>query len=407
MKKQIEKHLKEHFTVYLDLLQKMVAINSYTANPAGVNQLGNFTAETFAPLGFQAKRTQSENSGYGKHLTLIRPGNSTTKIGLIAHLDTVFPPEEEKANDFSFRIEGDRIYGPGTNDIKGGTVIIYMILDALRAAAPQVFNEITWVLLFNAAEERNSDDFSQLCLKSLGDDALAALVFEAGVRKKDEFQLVTARKGMANYRITAEGKASHAGGEHKSGANAILQLTHTVQQIAALTDYERDLTFNIGRISGGVVTNRVPHHAEAKGEMRAFTSEVFESGVEAMLALQEKTPVTSPDGKYPCRVKIDLVQQTAPWPRNPKTESLLQIWQEIAPSLGLRVIREERGGLSDGNFLWAHIPTIDGLGPYGANAHCSERSEDGSKNQEFANKSSFVPKALLNTMAILKLIDEG
>jgi glutamate carboxypeptidase len=72
--------------------------------------------------------------------------------------------------------------------------------------------------------------------------------------------------------------------------------------------------------------------------------------------------------------------------------------------LGLSVQPEERGGLSDGNFLWDAVPTIDGLGPWGDNDHCSERSPDGSKLPEYVEVTSFVPKALLNAHAIVDLI---
>jgi glutamate carboxypeptidase len=66
---------------------------------------------------------------------------------------------------------------------------------------------------------------------------------------------------------------------------------------------------------------------------------------------------------------------------------------------------EERGGLSDGNLIWDNVPTLDGLGPWGDNDHCSERSADGSKLPEYVEVSSFVPKAALNTVAILKLLE--
>jgi glutamate carboxypeptidase len=101
---------------------------------------------------------------------------------------------------------------------------------------------------------------------------------------------------------------------------------------------------------------------------------------------------------------VDLLARVNPWSPNPATDHLLTFWQAAAAELGVKVIREERGGLSDGNHIWQQIPTVDGLGPAGGNAHCSEQSEDGSKEQEFVNRSSFVPKALLNTTAILKLI---
>ena len=62
------------------------------------------------------------------------------ELALVAHLDTVFSPEEEKANEFIFRQEGDKIYGPGTVDIKGGTVMAFIVLDAIQKFYPQVFD---------------------------------------------------------------------------------------------------------------------------------------------------------------------------------------------------------------------------------------------------------------------------
>jgi glutamate carboxypeptidase len=40
----------------------------------------------------------------------------------------------------------------------------------------------------------------------------------------------------------------------------------------------------------------------------------------------------------------------------------------------------------------------------GRNGHCSERSADGTKDQEYANQSSFVPKTILNFAAVKKII---
>ena len=133
------------------LLKDMVDINSFTRNPAGVNRLGEFTALRFADLGFDAERIESRNPAFGAHVVVSRPGTSGRKIGLVTHLDTVFPAEEEAANGFRFRAEGDRLYGPGTVDIKGGTVMIYMVMDALRACVPAVFEAITWDVLLDAA----------------------------------------------------------------------------------------------------------------------------------------------------------------------------------------------------------------------------------------------------------------
>ena len=164
---------------------------------------------------------------YGKHLIMTRPGKSGHKIGLISHLDTVFPAEEEIANNFLWREEGDRIYGPGTVDIKGGTVVIYMILAALQKFTPDIYNDMTWVVLLDAVEERSGFDFGQLCIERLSEGGLAALVFEGGGLDDNRFKIVAARKGMAVYQARTYGRASHAGSSHPKGANAVVQMANS------------------------------------------------------------------------------------------------------------------------------------------------------------------------------------
>ena len=409
---QLADHFSGHLRDHLALLQEMVAINSFTANPTGIDALGVLTAERFAALGFAAERVPSENALYGQHLILTREGQAQNgrvapKIGLVSHLDTVFPAAEEQRNDFRWREEGDRIYGPGTVDIKGGTVLIYMMLAALQEILPELYEAVTWVVLLDATEEVGGRDFGRLCVEHLAGDTRACLVFEGGNYDGEQPRLVAARKGMIIYRIEVEGKAAHAGSSHPQGANAIAQMADVIQRISALTDYEQDLTFNVGTVAGGTVINRVPHFASASVEMRAFRPEVYEAGLGAMLALDGLSTVRSHEGGFPCRVSVQVLNRVLPWPRNPQTERLLGVWQATAHDLGYQANPEERAGLSDGNYFWAELPTLDGLGPAGGNAHCSERSADGSKEQEYVLRASFVPKALLNTMAILRLLAQG
>lgn len=390
----------------LEMLRQMVGINSYTGNPQGVDRLGRVTAECFAPLGFAAEFVPSTYPAWGAHLVLTRRGRSAKSIALVSHLDTVFPPDEETRNNFRWQREGDRIFGPGTQDIKGGTAMMWLVLSALRAQAPEVFEEVTWKLLWNSSEEQFSPDFGEMCRSRFDGETLAALVFEAEGRLDRERLLVVARKGRATWRVTVSGRGSHAGGKHSQGANAIVQLGQTVQRIAALTDYSRELTFNVGAVNGGTVLNRVPHEAVAEGELRAFSPEACARGKAALLALAGPGDVRSPADGFPCQVKVEILSECSPWPRNPATDRLFEFWQRAGDELGIPTSQQERGGLSDGNFLWDAVPTLDGLGPWGDNDHCSERSADGSKLPEYVEVSSFVPKAMLNVRALLNLWSE-
>ena len=383
----IRQNLTNDLHLYLDVLEKMVNINSFTANITGINQLGDFTASIFKSLGFMSEAIPSNNPKFGNHIFLTREGSSNKSMAMISHLDTVFPPEEEIQNNFAWRVDGNRVYGPGTVDIKGGTVMILIVLETLRRYFPEIFSSITWIIALDATEEVLSNDFGKLLNDRLDSNTIA---------------WVTARKGKANFKVLVEGRSAHAGNRHAQGANAIVQMSYTVQQIASLTDYEKLLTFNVGTIHGGSVVNRVPHFAEADVEMRTFSPEYFQEGVNKILALNGSSQVTSQDG-FACKVEIKQLDQTDPWPRNTETDRLFEIWKETGQKLNMQIIPEERGGLSDGNLLWKYFPTLDGLGPVGNNAHCSERSPDGSKDQEYVLASSFVPKALLNVLGIVRL----
>lgn len=397
--------LENQLPAALAMLEKMVAINSFTGNKEGVNRVGQLTEQCFAPLGFSAERVPSANPAWGDHLVLTRAGKGPRSVAMISHLDTVFPPEEEVRNNFHWQREGDRIFGPGTHDIKGGTVMMWLTLSALQHFAPALFEQTIWRLFFNSSEEALSPDFGEVCRHRFDRNTVAALVFEAEGRLDKQPLLVAARKGRATWRVTVTGRGAHAGGKHPYGANAIVQLARTVEKIQALTDYQRDLTFNVAMISGGTVTNRVPHEAVAEGEFRTFKPEVFAQAKSALLALAGRGSVSSPVDKYACEIQVEIRSESRPWPRNPGTDHLLDIWKKAGAQLGFVVGEELRGGLSDGNYIWDALPTTDGLGPWGDNDHCSERSPDDSKLPEYVEASSFVPKAALNTLAIVQMLE--
>ncbi|MCE9520243.1 MAG: M20/M25/M40 family metallo-hydrolase [Verrucomicrobia bacterium] len=385
----------------MDWLRRMVGINSLTANAEGVNWLGALTAECFEPLGFKPHFVPSEFPEYGRHLFLSRQGQGKKPVVLVTHLDTVFPPEEEAQNNFHWEETPaeSRNYGPGTVDIKGGTVLIWMILGALQKFSPQVFEETSWLIAANASEEVMAKDFaertSELCPQGAG----AVLVFEGGPRKGKEFHIVTSRKGRAEYRISAHGTAAHAGSSHEAGVNAIVSLCDAVKQAAAMTDYARQLTINVGCIQGGTVLNRVPHEACAELEMRAFDPVVLREAGAGLEAIA----LTAPQ-KSSAMIAVECLGRSPAWPQEQRTLELFAHWRQAAAELGLDAASVSRGGLSDANYLCHLGPTLDGLGPSGDNAHCSERSADGSKVPEFVETDSFVPKAAMNVLAITRLL---
>lgn len=408
-KDQLQTHLEKNQPKALDILQQMVAVNSFTHHAAGVNKVGDLTAALFEPMGFTAQRPQaveclvSSKKPLGKHLLLTRPGNTSKKIGLVGHLDTVFTKEDEQENDFHWRVCGERIYGPGTSDIKGGNVQIWLVLQAIQQLAPRLFDQVNWVVMFNAAEEGLASDFGAIERRLLGPDALANLIFESVSLEEGIYQMIRSRKGRCSLRVQASGRAAHAGASHEKGANAVVQLSRAVDKLSAITDYHQNLTLNVGSFHGGTVPNRVPDFAESLVEMRAFAGAVLEKGLQRAMALDGFASVQSAVDGFAAATKITCYQHIQPWPDNHGSQKLAELFGRVGKSLGLHIASRARGGLSDGNFTFDIVPTIDGLGPAGGNAHCAKRSSDGQVDQEYVVPGTMVPCAMTAVLAIEKL----
>lgn len=401
--------LERHYPEALDFLRELVEINSFTLNREGVNENAERIIRRFAVLGFdKSARFPCGLPGAGDHLMLDTGGDGPV-IACISHLDTVFPPEEEAANHFHWQpAEEGRIYGPGTLDIKGGTVMIWLVLRALSETDPAFFRSIRWMIACNAAEEHLVADFSEACFSCFPAEVLACLVFEADSGMRDQippFRVLEARKGIVKFQLDVTGRGAHAGSGHEKGANAILQISRIIERLQAMTDYERGVTVNVGTVTGGSVFNRVPHRASAMLEMRAYDPVIYQETRAAIHALSGPGDVTADSDGFPCRVTVREIGDVPPWQRNERTDALIAFWKAAAKECGIELAGISRGGISDGNFLAQRHPTLDALGPRGGNAHVSERSADGSKVPEYVDTTSFVPKALINLLAIRKLVE--
>ena len=195
-----------------------------------------------------------------------------------------------------------------------------------------------------------------------------ALVFEKG---RDEDRIVTSRKGGGTFRIDVEGKAAHAGNSHDKGVNAIHALALLVPRIEALTDYDRGVTVNVGLFSGGTAKNTVAQHAHCIIDARFVSvedAEAFQGTLEALVDDFKSTETSRLKG---ARFEVSGDITRPPMPATAETKALCTDYEKVAARVGLGTGEAPRqGGFSDSNLLAAlDIPTIDGLGPFGAGAH--------------------------------------
>ncbi len=116
-------------------------------------------------------------------------------------------------------------------------------------------------------EEVGSPEGAGVIRTAIG-GAQSCLVFESG-RAADA--IITRRKGTGAVKAVAYGRAAHAGNAHQEGANAIVALARFIDAVQQLTDYERGVTVNVGRVVGGQGKNTVPDQAEADVDLRFCT----------------------------------------------------------------------------------------------------------------------------------------
>ncbi|HVQ24245.1 MAG TPA: M20/M25/M40 family metallo-hydrolase, partial [Planctomycetota bacterium] len=127
---RVDRHVPEG----LALLERVVNVNSGTANLAGVREVGRLFAGELDALGFRTRWVDGTAFARAGHLIAERgePTASLPKVLLVGHLDTVFEPDSPFQR-FQ-RLDDSTATGPGVIDMKGGDVIMLLALLALKDA---------------------------------------------------------------------------------------------------------------------------------------------------------------------------------------------------------------------------------------------------------------------------------
>jgi glutamate carboxypeptidase len=271
-------------------------------------------------------------------------------------MDTVF--DEGTVAERPFRIDGATAYGPGVSDMKGGLLMGFLAVDVVREAGFGEFGEITYVC--NPDEEIGSR-FSGPVIRELAPKHQAALVLESARANGD---IVSARKGITDYRIAIHGRAAHAGVEPEKGRSALLEAAHKIIELQAMNGRWAGVTVNVGVARGGTRTNVVPASCEMQVDLRSPRAETLD---EAMAEIQRlcARPVVAD-----VSIQVTANGWHRPMEKREGGARLAQTAIEMARELGFELKDAATGGASDANTTSAAgTPTLDGLGPIGGDDH--------------------------------------
>ncbi|HEU6450444.1 MAG TPA: M20/M25/M40 family metallo-hydrolase [Gemmatimonadaceae bacterium] len=369
----------------LDLLIRVVNINSGTMNFAGVRQVGDVFAAQFDSLGFTTRWVDGSAFGRAGHLVAEHPGPGP-KLLLIGHLDTVFPPESP-FQKFE-RLDDSTARGPGIIDMKGGDVIVVYALRALKDAG--LLDKMNIVVVFDGDEEDSGAPLSEArrALTDAAKGAAAALGFEDGAA--DPRTAVISRRSAGSWLLKSTGTPAHSSQifTPSVGAGAVFEASRVLDEFYKQLAGEKYLTFNPGVIVGGTMVgldttltegtaagkhNVVAEHVEVGGDLRAISPEQLARAQQTMRAIVSKS---LPNTKS----EISFLEAYPPMAPTDGNKRLLAIYDQASRDLGfgpVEAVDPSRAGAADVSFVATIVPmSIDGLGLSGHDDHTEKETAD-------------------------------
>ena len=389
----------------LKFLEEVVNINSGTLNLNGVKKVGETFTREFEKIGFQTswKEMPVEMNRAGHLFCEISSGKiKGKKLLLIGHLDTVFEEDSEFQN---FRREGNRIFGPGVDDMKGGDIIILYALKAIYEAGALKNTQI--IVAFTGDEEKAGNPIS-ISRKDLIDAAKrsdVALAFEGATGLN---YATVARRSAGSWLLTTEGVRGHSSGVFSKniGAGAIFEMARILNAFYRELP-EQNLTFNPATVVGGTTvnfdktlakgsaygkTNIVSQKAIVSGDIRCLTEEQIEKTMEKMKAIVSKNlPKTS--------ATITFSLKYPPMKPTQGNYAVLKVLDGISKDLGQgEVLAFDPGkrGAGDISFVAKYVDGLDGLGTMGGGSHTPKEYLDVSSFNDLTKRAALLIYRLIN-----------
>ncbi len=303
----------------VELTRELIAID--TINPPGHE--ARAAAVAGARLEAAGLEVRSFDLDEGRTSLVARwPGRSgdAPALCLTGHLDTVPLGRADWSRDaFAGEIDGDRLYGRGSSDMKGGVAAIVVAAERVAALGR---GDAGLEVVLCAAEETGCEGALALARENgaLG-RAGAVLVAEPTTN-----QPCVAHKGVVWVDAVTHGKTAHGSMPHL-GENAVLALARALSRLGEprLEAEEHPLlgeaTLNVGTISGGININSVPDRATAGLDVRTVP------GLDADGVLAQLRSALGDDVALDVRIALEAIDT------DPADPWVAEVFAAMAPLL--------------------------------------------------------------------------
>ena len=352
---QLLRSLEKQLEPFLDELGEIVALETPSGEKAALDAVAEVLAAKVNAID-GARVDVIRDAANGDHLRAEWVGNPELRpVLVLGHYDTVWPLGTIER--MPFKTIADRAFGPGILDMKAG---LLQGLWAIRLYRDRG-GDRPIVLVVNSDEEIGSEG-SRALIEAEARRSAFALVLEPAL---DDGRLKTSRRGLARYRITVTGRASHSGLAPGAGVNAIDELCGLLEQILQLADMAEETDVNLGLVEGGARFNVVAAQASAEVGARVKTPAEGRRIATAFAELKPRRTGATVD-----------VQGGPLWPPmelTPVTAELGSQAVALAAELGFEIGTGHAGGAGDACTCAAvGTPVLDGLGAVGGGAHADD-----------------------------------
>lgn len=370
-------------------LKEMVAIESGTMDAPGLARMADYAEGRLKALGLQVERRKA-SANNGDILVGRASGNGRRKLMLIAHIDTIYWPGTISSQPI--KQEGNRLYGPGIADAKGGVAVILHALAILREAGWQDYAQLT--VLINGDEESGSGGSGE-AIAALADQHDVVLSYEPTAAKdvaKAEGVLLAAA-GATLLTMDVKGRAAHAGAAPQLGRNALVELAHQVLQTQDVAKAVPGAQLNWTTMTAGKSRNQIPDTASAGADVRltaAGAGEQLLAAMRAKVAESKRVPDTE--------VSLSMGVGRPPFVGGERTLALAKRAQAIYAELDNRPLQlvPGTGGGTDAGFAnrSGKAVVLESLGLAGWGYHAKD---------EYIEIDSIVPRLYLTARLLTDL----
>ncbi|WP_444756920.1 M20/M25/M40 family metallo-hydrolase [Pseudomonas sp. A014] len=367
---------------YLATVKQLVNVDTGTGQAPGLKTVSALLVERLKALGAEVKTSPASPSA-GDNIVGTFKGTGSKSFLLMVHYDTVFLPGT--AAKRPFKVEGERAYGPGVADAKGG---VAMILHSLKLLQDEKFKGFgTLTVLFNPDEETGSSG-SKAIIAELARKHDYVFSYEP----PDKDAVTVATNGINGVFLEVKGKSSHAGSAPEAGRNAAMELAHQMLQLKDLGDPAKGTTVNWTMVKAGDKRNIIPASATAEADMRY--SDLSESDrvlADAQRLVQKKLIEGT-------EVTVRLDKGRPPLAKNAGSEQLAKTAQALYAKIDRNIEPiAMRFGTDAG---YAYVPgsekpaVLETMGVVGAGLHADD---------EYIELSSIAPRLYLTVALIQQL----